>query len=101
MLDSVMMVATTADPPAYHNGALPIMAGALLSLAALIGVGWLGRLPLPLVGFTLAAFSSALVARGTAYPGRFSIHVIGATVAVAVCATAAMARSISSRSSPL
>jgi hypothetical protein len=101
MLDSVMMVATTTDPPAYHNGALPIMAGALLSLAALIGVGWLGRLPLPLVGFTLAAFSSALVARGTAYPGRFSIHVIGATVAVAVCATAAMARSITSRSSPL
>lgn len=91
MLDSVLMVATTTDPPAYHNGALPIMAGAVLSLAALIGVGWLGRLPLPLVGFTLAAFSSALVARGTAYPGRFSIHVVGATVAVAMCAISAAA----------
>ena len=93
MLDSVLMVATTTDPPAYHNGALPIMAGAVLSLAALIGVGWLGRLPLPLVGLTLAAFSSALVARGTAYPGRFSIHVVGATVAVVMCAIAAVVQS--------
>jgi hypothetical protein len=91
MLDSVLMVATTTDPPSYHNGALPIMAGAVLSLAALIGAGWLGRLPLPLVGFTLAAFSSALVARGNAYPGRFSIHVIGATVAVVMCAIAGLA----------
>lgn len=91
MVDSVLMVATTTDPPAYKNGALPILAGGALSLAALVGVGWLGRLPLPLVGFTLAAFSSALVARGTAYPGRFSIHVIGATVAVAICAISAAA----------
>jgi hypothetical protein len=93
MIDSVMMVATTTDPPAYHNGALPIIAGAVLSLAALIGAGWLGRLPLPLVGFTLASFSSALIARGTAYPGRFSIHVVGATVAMATCAMAALAQS--------
>lgn len=91
MLDSVLMVATTTDPPAYHNGALPIMAGAVLSVAALVGAGWLGRLPLSLVVFTLAAFSSALVARGTAYPGRFSIHVIGATVAVVMCAIAGLA----------
>ena len=97
MLDSVLMVATTTDPPAYHNGALPIMAGAVLSLVALIGAGWLGRLPLPLIGFTLAAFSSALVARGTAYSGRFSIHVVGATVAVVMCAVAAVTRTISSR----
>lgn len=91
MLDSVMMVATTVDPPRYHNGALPILAGAGLSVAALSGVGWLGRLPLPLVAFTLATFLSALVARGSAYSGRFSIHVIGATVAVGVCAVAQLA----------
>ena len=88
MLDSVMMVATTTDPPSYHNGSLPIIAGAALSVAALSGAGWLGRLPLALVGFTLAGFSSALVARGTAYSGRFSVHVIGATVAVVMCALA-------------
>ena len=89
MIDSVMMVATTTDPPAYHNGALPILAGAALSVAALSGLGAVGRLPFAIVAFTLGAFSSALLARGTAYSGRFSIHVIGATVAVVVCAIAA------------
>lgn len=91
MIDSVAMVATTVDPPAYHNGALPILAGAALSVAALTGLGWLGRLPLAPVAFTLAAFSSALVARGTAYSGRFSVHVVGATVAVVMCAIAVLA----------
>jgi hypothetical protein len=94
MLDSVLMVATTADPPAYHNGALPIIAGFALSIAALSGAGWLGRLPLPLIGFTLSAFAGALIARGTAYSGRFSVHVVGATVAVVMCAIAAMAPSL-------
>ena len=91
MIDSVMMVATTTDPPAYHNGALPILAGAALSVAALSGLGVVGRLPFALIAFTLGAFSSALVARGNAYPGRFSIHVIGATVAVVMCALAELA----------
>ena len=86
MFDSVLMVATTVDPPAFHNGALPIIAGLALSLAALSGVGVPGRLPLALVGFTLGAFSGALIARGTAYSGRFSVHVVGAAVAVVLCA---------------
>ncbi|HEX4915709.1 MAG TPA: hypothetical protein VFV51_17245 [Vicinamibacterales bacterium] len=86
MLDSVLMVATTTDPPSYHNGALPILAGFALSVAALSGAGVPGRLPLPLVGFSVAAFSGALIARGTAYSGRFSIHVVAVTVAVVVCA---------------
>jgi hypothetical protein len=94
MIDSVMMVATTTDPPAYHNGALPILAGAALSVAALTGAGLPGRLPLPLIAFTLGAFASALIARGTAYPGRFSIHVIGATVAVTTCAIAGLVATI-------
>jgi hypothetical protein len=89
MIDSVMMIATTVDPPRYHNGALPIMVGAALSVAALSGVRTFGRLPLPLVAFTLAAFSSALVARGSAYSGRFSIHVVAVTVAVVMSAIVA------------
>jgi hypothetical protein len=96
MLDSVLMVATTADPPSYHNGALPIMAGLALGVAALGGVGLVGRLPLSLVGFTLAAFSGALVARGTSYSGRFSIHVVGVTVALVVCAIATLSRCLPS-----
>ena len=97
MLDSVMMVATSTDPPAYHHGALPILAGAALSVAALSGLGAAGRVPFALILFTLGAFSSALVARGNAYPGRFSIHVVGATVAVVVCAIAELAPTLKNR----
>jgi len=85
-LSSLMMVLTTSDPPKYHNGSVPLMAGAALSVAALTGVGALGRLPLAPVLFTLSALVGSLAARGVAYTGRFSIHVVGATVAVLMCA---------------
>ncbi|MEP6782870.1 MAG: hypothetical protein ABI983_04315 [Acidobacteriota bacterium] len=88
---SLMMVATTTDPPRYHNGSVPIMFGAAVSVAALSGAGWLGRLPFAPVLFTLAAFAGSLVARGSAYSGRFSVHVVGATIAVATCAFAIIA----------
>jgi hypothetical protein len=89
-VSSVMMVATTTDPPSYHNGAVPILTGALLSVMALAGAPLVRRLPLPLVLFTIAGFGSALLARGSAYSGRFSVHVVGATVAVLTCAIAAV-----------
>lgn len=85
VVSSVMMVLTTTDPPSYHNGAVPVIAGAVLSAAALSGIGLLGRLPFALVGFCLSCLVGAVVARGTAYTGRFSIHLIGASVAVLTC----------------
>jgi hypothetical protein len=88
-LSSVMMVATTTDPPRFHNGAIPILAGAALSVLGVIGAPLARRLPLALVVFTTAGFGSALLARGNAYSGRFSVHVVGATVAVLTCAIAA------------
>ena len=84
--DSLMMVLTTSDPPHVHNGALPLMGGVAVAVLALTAVGWLGRLPLPLVLFCLSSLAGSLVSRGTAYPARFSIHIIGATVALLVCA---------------
>ena len=88
-LSSVMMVATTTDPPHFHNGAVPILAGSALSIMALIGAPFARRLPMTLVIFTTAGFASALLARGNAYSGRFSVHVVGATVAVLTVAIAA------------
>jgi hypothetical protein len=44
------------------------------------------RLPFNLVGLCLAGMSGALVAVGTAYPGRFSVHLIPVTVALTACA---------------
>jgi hypothetical protein len=88
MLSSVMMVATTTDPPRFHNGAIPFLAGTALSVAALVGAPFARRLPFALVAFTLSGFVGALIARGNAYSGRFSVHVVGTTIAVAVCAVA-------------
>lgn len=88
MLSSVLMVATTTDPPSFHNGAIPILAGTVLSLLAVVGAPLARRLPLVLVAWTLSGYVSALIARGTAYSGRFSIHVVGAAVAVLMCAVA-------------
>lgn len=90
IVSSVMMVATTTDPPRFHNGAIPILAGTFLSATALIGVPFVGRLPFVLTIWTMAGFASALIARGNAYSGRFSIHVVGSTVAVLTCAVAAV-----------
>jgi hypothetical protein len=42
----------------------------------------------------LASLTGSLVARGTAYPGRFSIHIIGAGATVLVCAAAELARRV-------
>jgi len=89
-LSSVMMVATTTDPPHFHTGAVPILAGAALSVLALIGAPFVRRLPMALVVFTIAGFASALLTRGSAYSGRFSVHVVGATVAVLISAIAAV-----------
>jgi hypothetical protein len=86
-----MMLAMTTDPPRYHNGAIPILAGAALSLAALVGAPLARRLPLILVAWTIAGFVPALLVRGNGYSGRFSVHLVGATVAVVICALAAAA----------
>ena len=94
---SVMMVATTTDPPHFHNGAVPILAGAALAVIAAIGLPFVRRLPLALVVFTVAGFGSAVLARGSAYSGRFSVHVVASTVAVLICAIAALAEHFSRR----
>jgi hypothetical protein len=88
MVSSVMMVATTTDPPRYHSGAIPILAGTALSVAALVGAPVARRLPFALVVWTMSGFVSYLVARGNAYSGRFSVHVVGSAVAVFTCAIA-------------
>jgi hypothetical protein len=85
---SVAMVLSTTDPPRLHMGALPLFVAPTLAVAALARIRPFDRLPLPLVLFALSSLAGALVARGTAYTGRFSIHVIGAMTAVLACALA-------------
>ena len=86
VIGSVLMVLTMSDPPRFDIRAMPIIFGVLASCLAVVQVRPFRRLPLNLVGFCLAGLSGALIARGTAYPGRFSVHLIPVTVSVTMCA---------------
>jgi len=92
MLGSVMMVLTVNDPARFDVVALPVLAGALVAVLAIVRLPWLRAVPVAPVLFFFAAISSALVARGSAYPGRFSMHILPISCALAVCGLAAVRR---------
>jgi hypothetical protein len=78
MLDSVLMVLTMNDPPRWDVHALPVLCGAAACVAAVLGMAKFRDMPLSIVVFAFGSIAGALVARGSAYPGRFSIHVLPA-----------------------
>ena len=86
VVGSVLMVLTMNDPPRLDVRAIPVLAGAVISVLAFLRVRPFDRLPLNAVVLCLAGLSGAFVARGTAYPGRFSIHLVPVTVALFICA---------------
>jgi hypothetical protein len=92
MLDSAWMVLSMNDPPRFVWYATPLVAGAVISVAALLHVPIARDLPLSMVLFVLAGLSGALVARGVAYSGRFSTIVIGSATAVTIGAIALASR---------
>jgi hypothetical protein len=91
-LSSAMMVLTVNDPAQFDWRALPVLAGAAAAALAVIGVPRLRDLPAAPTLFFLAGISAAFVARGSAYAGRFSVHIVGVTCALAVCAASSLAR---------
>lgn len=95
VLASLAMIVTMNDPPRFDVRALPIMAGVLAAIGGLLGFGRLRSLPLGVCVFCLAGLAGGFVARGTAYPGRFSTHLAPAAIAVAFCALAAIVRRFS------
>ena len=92
VIGSVLMVVTMSDPPRFDVRALPLIAGIIAALLGLARVRPFDRLPLGAVALCLAGLIGSLVARGTAYPGRFSVHLIPVSVALAVCAVSLVAR---------
>ena len=86
LASSLMMLLTMNDPPRFDVRAVPVMAGFVAALLGIARVGVFARLPLTLVLFALAGVAGAFVARGSAYPGRFSVHLIPVTVALTICA---------------
>ncbi len=101
LASSLMMLLTMNDPPRFDVRAVPVIAGFAAALLALARVGVFARLPLTLVLFALAGVAGAFVARGTAYPGRFSVHLIPVTVALTICSLALLSGRLEKpRSSP-
>jgi len=88
---SVAMVLTVNDPPRFDAFALPVLLGACGALAAAIRPSTFGAVPPRLLLFFGASIAGALVARGSAYPGRFSVHIIPVASAIAICAAFAVA----------
>jgi hypothetical protein len=87
-----MMVLTVNDPPRFDVYALPVLVGATVAMLSIVGVSRLRNLPLAAVLFLLAAIAGAFVAAGSAYPGRFSVHIIPIASALAVCGIASVLR---------
>ena len=96
MISSVMMVLTGQDPPRFAWHGVPLIGAGLISAAALAGIRGFKNAPLPVVAFFVAGLSGALITRGWAYEGRFSIHLYGSASALCVWAAAALSERIQS-----
>jgi hypothetical protein len=83
-ISSVLMVITVHDPPQFDWKSLPVLFGAVVAPLAVLGVPRFREVPALPALFFLAAISAAFVARGSAYPGRFSVHIIGVTCVLTV-----------------
>jgi hypothetical protein len=88
--ESVWMVLSVNDPPRLDPYALPVLGGAIVCGIALVAVPRFRDVPLSLVLFFFTSIGGAIVARGSAYAGRFSVHVLPATTAALVCGVAAL-----------
>ncbi len=70
------------EPPAPDARALLVVAGALLSVLALLQVPRVSRLPAAIAIATIGAAMSSFIAHTHAYPGRMSIHLVPFAVAM-------------------
>jgi len=92
VIGSFLMVVTMTDPPKLDPRGIPIALGLLSAILAIARIRPFDRLPMNAVLLCLAGFVGALVARGSAYPGRFSAHVIPVATALTVSAIALLVR---------
>jgi hypothetical protein len=96
MISSVLMVLTGQDPPRLTLHGAPLVVAGVISAAAVIGVRPFRHAPLPAVAMFIAGLSGALITRGWAYEGRFSIHLYGSAGVLCVWALAALVERIQS-----
>jgi hypothetical protein len=84
--DSVLLVVTAQDPPRFDYRAVLLVAGITIAVGAFAGIPVLRELPLPLCALCVAGLAGAVVARGSAYTGRFSIHLVPVAVGITTIA---------------
>ena len=85
LLSSLLMLLTLNDPPRFDVRAVPVLAGFGAALLGVARVRPFHLLPMNVVLFCLAGVAGAFVARGTAYPGRFSTHLVPVPAALLMC----------------
>jgi hypothetical protein len=90
--ESVRALVWMNDPPSPDPRASLVVAGVVLSLAALLQLPGARRLPLVATALCVAATAGAFVAHAHHYPGRLSIHVMPLATAVSAVALALAAR---------
>ena len=78
------LVLTLNEPARFDPYALPVLVGAAAAALAVARAPRLRALPLPAVLFFVFTIAAALVARGSAYSGRVSLHAIPITCALCV-----------------
>jgi len=89
---SLLMVMTMSDPSRAEPRATFLVLGSLLAVAGALYLPWFRAQSFALVAFCLAGLSGSAVARGTAYPGRFSLHLVPITIAIVTSAAARLYR---------
>ena len=85
LIESVLVLVTVQDPPRFDPRAILVVGGIAIAVLSLLRVPWCRDVPAGLALFCAAGLAGALVARGTAYVGRFSIHLMPVAVALAAC----------------
>jgi hypothetical protein len=94
MFSSMLMVLTGHDPPRLALHAVPLVAGGLISAAAVLGIRGCRDAPLPVVAMYLAGLSGAFITRGWGYEGRFSIHLYGSAASLCAWSIATLAQTM-------
>jgi hypothetical protein len=97
IVEAVLVLVTVQDPPRFDPRAVLVIGGIAIAVLALMRVPGFRRVPAGPALFCAAGLAGALVARGTAYVGRFSIHLMPVAVALAACFAANVVERLSTR----
>jgi hypothetical protein len=93
-ISSVLMLVTVQDPARFDWRSVLVVSGVGVSLLGLLHVPVARRLPLGIAVACVAALAGGLVVRGSAYPGRFSVHLIPIAVTASMLMAAQVRRAL-------